>query len=157
MWWIIILIIVVIIAFKIPKFGKTLLIGVAVLVVIGFIWYLNNQHEEEMSKKRISPAEIQFDNLRLAPSYSAESFRLVGRIKNKSQSFSLRDMRIKITMRDCIKPGECEIVGESTAWTFATIPPGQSRDIDESVHFSNLAKPKGKYEWDYAIVEIRGN
>ena len=85
-----------------------------------------------MSKKRIAPAEIQFDNLRLAPGYSSESFRLLGRIKNTSPRFSLQDLRLKITMRDCIKPGECEIVGESTAWTFATVPSGQSRDIDES-------------------------
>ena len=41
MWWIfIVLLIVVIVAFKIPKFGKTLLVGVAVLVTIGLIWYL---------------------------------------------------------------------------------------------------------------------
>jgi hypothetical protein len=157
MLWIIVLIIVVIIAFIVPKFGKTLLIGIAVLVAIGFLWYLNNRHEEEVSKKRISHTEIQFDDLRLMPSYSAASFRLSGRLKNKSQRFSLQDIRIKITMRDCIKPGECEIVGETTASTFATVPPGQSRDVDESVYFSNLAKPKGKYEWGYYIVEIKGN
>ncbi len=156
MWWALILLILVIVAFAVPKFGKALLVVIGVLVVIGIIWYLKNQHEEELAKKRIVPNEIQFVDLRLAPSYSPESFRLLGRIKNKSQRFILTDLRVKITMRDCVKPGDCEIVGECIAWSFADVPPGQSRDLDESVYFSHLAKPKGKYEWDYSIIEIKG-
>lgn len=156
-WWIVVILIVIVIAFKIPKYGKELLVGIGILVAIGVVWYLKNEQEEVASKRRIVPAGIQFDNLRLAPSYSAESFLLLSRIKNKTQRFSLRDLRLKITMHDCIKPGDCEIVGESTACSFATVPPGQSRDIDESVYFSNLAKPKGKYEWGYSILEIKGD
>ncbi len=156
MWWVLIILIVLIAAFAVPKFGKALLVVIGILVVGGFALYLNGQHKEELAKKRISPDEIQLDDLRLAPSYSPESFRIVGRIKNKSQKYSLDSLRLKITMRDCVKLGDCKIVGESVAWSFADVPPGQSRDFDESVYFSNLAKPKGKYEWDYSIIEIKG-
>lgn len=156
MWWFLILLIVVIASFAVPKFGKTLLVVIGILMTVGFAWYLKNQHEEKISKQRISPSEIQFDDLRMAPRYSPESFRLLGRIKNKSQRYTLHDIQLKVTIRDCIKAGDCEIVGEATAWSFNNIPPGQSREFDESVYFSNLAKPKGKYEWDYSVVEIKG-
>lgn len=157
MWWILILLIVVIAAFKVPLFGKALLVCIGIVVILCAIWLLNDRHEAEVAKRRISPAEIQFDDLHLSPSYSADSFRLLGRIKNRSKRFSLQDMSIKIAMRDCIKPGECEIVGEDRVWSLCNCPPGQARDLDASVHFSNLAKPKGKYEWDYSILEIKGN
>jgi hypothetical protein len=155
MWWLI-GVIVIITAFAIPRFGCALLVLLALSSVIGTGWYFVNKYQDNQSKKRISPSEIQLSDLYLAPRYSEGSYELEGRIKNGSSTYTMTDLRIKITMQDCMKSKSCEIIGESTAWVFNDIPPGQSRNLKDSVHFSNLPKPRGKYEWYYSITEIKG-
>jgi hypothetical protein len=156
-WWILVILIVIVIAFKIPAFGKFLIIGITILVAFGLLWYIKDQRNEEISKKLIAPTEIQFDDFSLIPEkYMTDSFHLLGRIKNKSRQHTLQDLRLKVIMRDCIKPSACEIVGEAETRILATVPPGQSRDINESLYFANIAKPKGEYKWDYNILEIKG-
>lgn len=163
MWWIVALIViaVVIIAIVFPKFGRALLkiilVFGAISAVIFLLWFLYDQHEDELSKKRIPISEIQIDDLLLTPvPYRPNEYYLSGRLKNKSQHFSLQSIKIKITMRDCIKPDECEIVGEDTALSSLSIPPGQVREMNGMVLFSYLAKPKGKNQWDYSVVELKG-
>jgi hypothetical protein len=68
----------------------------------------------------------------------------------------LTQLRLMLTMRDCTGPADCEVVGESEEFIFTKVPPGQARDLDESVHFSKLGQPRGKRQWDYRILEILG-
>ncbi|MBI4664605.1 MAG: hypothetical protein HY735_37915 [Verrucomicrobia bacterium] len=157
MLWVVLIVIIVIVGLAVPRFGKALLICVGVLVGLVLIWYFNHLQEEEASKKRIAANELDLIELRLLPqTYSAESFELVGRIRNKSGRYTLTDLRLRITMKDCLAANQCETVGESSAWLFQSVPPGQSREIKESVYFSHLGRPGGKFEWGYIIEQISG-
>lgn len=157
MFWVFLIVIIVIAGFAVPRLGKALLICIGVLVGLGLIWYFYDQQEEEASKKRIAANEVDLIELRLLPqTYSPESFELVGRIRNKSARYTLTDLRLRITMKDCLAANQCETVGESSAWLFQDVPPGQSREIKDSVYFRNLGKPRGKFEWGYMIEQISG-
>ncbi len=181
MWWLFIVIIILIAAFAVPSFGKALLgfgkilsILLGILAIIGVAWYYYTRHEEELAKTRISPNEIELSDLRLIPEdYDRESFKLIGRLKNKSSKYSLSELQVKIELQDhigeIIDPfdksievwpvsgiGQREVIGEDTIDILSDVPPGQVRNVDEHVYFSNLAYAKGKYESNYSITEIKG-
>lgn len=156
MLWLLIIVIVIIAAFAMPRFGITLL-GLIGLIVAGLIiFYFAEKQQENLSKTLITANQVELSDLILVPRYSSESYELQGRVKNKSTKYTLGDLRIKITMQDCVKPQECEVVGESTAWIYNDVPPGQMRNLNSSVYFSGLPKPRGKHEWHYLISEIKG-
>lgn len=163
MLWLLIIVIIVVAAFAIPQFGeaalklgKALLVMFGILVLIAVVWYFNNQHEEEISKTRISLSDIELDNLQLIPDYSPDSFNLVGRLKNKSNRYTLSSLNLKLNMEEISPTGQKETVGETTVHLWQDVPPGQVRDIKEHVYFSNLAATRGTRTWHYLVLEIKG-
>jgi len=153
MWWLI-GIVIVIAAFAFPRFGKALLV-LATIVVVGILIVIANERQESAAARtRVSASEIDLLDLRLGSSYGS-SYRLVGRLRNRSPRYTLSSLSIKVTMRDCTAPGQCETVGETTTSVYASVPPGQVRGIDDSVYFSGLPPFRGKMEWIYSVVEIR--
>lgn len=163
MEWLILLAVVVTSAFAFPRFGKALLALVGVLLVLlvvaGVLLYLYERRQEAeraAAKTRIARSEIEFVDLALRPSYGRGWYRLVGRVRNRSPRYTLRELRLKLVMRDCRRVGDCEIVGETDEAVYLSVPPGQAREIDEDVHFYDLGPPRGKYQWEYSVTEIVG-
>jgi hypothetical protein len=70
--------------------------------------------------------------------------------------YTLSGVHLKLTMLDCRKPKDCEMVGETVEFLSTSVPPGQARDLDEYVSFSAMRQPRGKYQWEYQIVEMLG-
>ena len=100
---------------------------------------------------------MQFVDLALRPSsLGTGSYTLSGRLRNLSARYGLSELRLKITMRDCVAPANCETVGEAEQPMYKSVPPGQGRDINEFVHFRDLGPARGKHEWDYQVIEVYG-
>jgi hypothetical protein len=157
MWIAFFLLILLILFLVFPLFRKVILIIAGVLGAIIFIFYAYNENEQSMSKKRISPTEIQISELRLAPErYSSSSYKLLGRIKNNSQRYTLDNLEIKVVVQDCVEGGSCETVGEGTTSYYYSIPPGQAREMDSYISFHNMPQARGHYKWNYSIVEVKG-
>jgi hypothetical protein len=156
MWWALVVLVVLIVSIAVPKIGKNLLIVTGILGAIGIAWYVWQQHEDELARKRISLNEVQLVNIMFQPGDRANSYRIEGQVKNNSPRYTLQSVRIKITLRDCVRPGECETVGETIATSLNEVFPGQARQIDETVHFPGLSGPKGTYMWDYSVLETKG-
>jgi hypothetical protein len=153
----------VVAAFAIPRFGKVVLglIGVLVVVaVIGGIALLvmnqREQAERQAARTRIQKSEVELVDLGLGSSYGTGSYKLGGRVRNQSTRYTLSEMKLKFTMRDCTEAGGCEVVGQTEDTMYVNVPPSQARDLNESVYFSGLGTPHGKHQWDYEIVEILG-
>jgi hypothetical protein len=52
---------------------------------------------------------------------------------------------------------EYAIIGQETAGFYLiSVPPGQTRQLDTNVYFSNLPQFKGDMNWSYSIKEVRG-
>jgi len=153
------LVIIVIAAFALPRLGIALMSVVGILLAISVVGILvllaSQKHKETVSRELISIPEVELTDLRLAPNYSS-SYKLVGRVKNRSQQYTLGSFQMKITARDCITDDKCETVGETTAHAYVSVPPGQSRGLDEHVSFSSLPTFKGRFSWNYTVTEVRG-
>lgn len=137
------------------KFALGLL---GVLVVAGFGFYIHDEREERLSLSRISLSELKFEGLSLNPDYPA--YKLTGRLTNYSPKYSLNSVKLSIKMNDCNASGprSCVIIGESSAYIFKNIPPGQARELDEYVSFGGApVSARGDLEWEYSLVEIKGS
>jgi hypothetical protein len=163
MTWAVILVALIIAAFAIPRLGKALLVLLAVVVVIaaavGLVLYIQSQREQaarDLAKTFIRASEIELVDLVLLPSHGTGSFRLAGRIRNRSVRYTLTGLQLRLTMRDCSAPNDCEVVGQTSEDIYAAVPPGQARELDESVSFAGLGRPRGEHKWDFAVTEVSG-
>ena len=160
MWWLLLIIIVIVAAFAVPKFGKFLLGTILVIAVVGGVAIYEVQRrrevETEAAKTRILRSQLELDSLELQPGYFLGSYTLIGRVRNRSSEYTLDNFRLKLIMRDCLSPDDCEVVGEKEQSIYTTVPPGQARDIDDIVSFSDLGEPRGTLQWDHEVIEISG-
>lgn len=153
MWWLI-AILAIIVGFFFPRFRKALLILIGVLVVGFFALYEYEQTEEKASRSRIANTDVHLTETRLIVR-SPGSYTLIGRLRNGSSQYSIQSLRVRLTLRDCVSKTKCDAIGETTQSLSISVPPGQTRGVEERVYFSNLPGLKGNLQWDYAVVETR--
>ena len=134
--------------------------GIFVLIaVIGGVIYWQYQekyqeNEEKQSKTRIKQSELLFEDVSLKTSYGSSD--MVGRITNNSSQYTLKEVQLKLTFRDCDKDNKnCIIVAEDDLFFYINIPPKQARDFKELVYLYSDLKIKGKMVWDYKIEFIK--
>ena len=162
MLWLFLIVGVIVASFTIPGFRRFVAATVVLILVLAAavaLWLLIAHEEQaaerEAAKARIRESEIELVDLRMGPGYGS-SFNVVGRVRNRSARYTLSELRLKFTMSDCVENRQCEIVGESVESIYLGVPPGQARDLDRSVYFSYIGKPRGKREWTYEVVEVLG-
>ncbi len=162
MLWAIVILGVIVAAFAVPKFGKAVLAFLGVIVVLvaigGLYLFASNRRdkaEREAAKARIRPNEIELVDLAFRNGYSG-SYTLIGRIRNRSTRYTLSEISLRFTMKDCMNSNECETVGQTVDTMYVSVPPGQARDLNEFVSFSGLGTARGEHQWNYEVVEILG-
>lgn len=150
-------IVVLILLVVFPGFRKFVGVLIAIAAVMGGIYYLQDEHEKKLSLSRIRVSETTLEDMELKKEYG--SYHITGRIKNNSEMYTLRELVLTVTMRDCsgeARPENCITIGESNPRTYLTIPPGQARDFEMGVYFpGDGPHPKNRGVWDYSISEIR--
>lgn len=161
MWWALLAVIVLIAAFKVPRFGKALLWGIVVVAAIGgtawAVYDARTKAEARAARTRIRADEVELADLRLGLPRAGDGIaRLTGRVRNGSAQYSVTELTLMVTLRDCLEADSCEVVGESTESIYLTIPPRQARDLDEYVFFSDIGEPRGSRVWNYFLVEVQG-
>jgi hypothetical protein len=140
---------------KFPAFRKTVLIiaGGTVLLVIGYLAY--DQQQKETSKRLVRTDQLDFADMRLSPDGS--DYKLMGRVKNNS-THEVFIVTADIRVLDCDQDNKCDVIGEEQEDILpGSLPAGQVRDIDETVYFSGNTKPRGRFEWNYRITEVRAH
>jgi hypothetical protein len=162
MIWVLLLLGVVF-AMAVPGLRKVILglIGtiVALAVVAALILVVLDRQqkaERDRGKTLITQEQVEFVDLTLQPGYGGSSYTLAGRVRNRSGRYTVSELRLKVTMRDCDAANKCEVVGETEDAVYVTVPPGQARDLNEYIYFNGLGAARGKHQWDYEIVEIVG-
>lgn len=125
-------------------------VGVLALIVLAYV--AHNNHQTEVSKRLVTASELAFEDMRLGP--DSYGYKLAGRIKNNSK-YTVYVIDAKIRVLDCDNKSNCEIVGEEEQNIAPRIPPGQVRDVDDSIFFGSGTRVRGRFEWNYTIGEIR--
>jgi hypothetical protein len=151
-------VLVLIAAFVVPRFGKALLVLAGVLVVV--LVAVNEQDEQERvaSRSRVAPQEVELSDMRLERTpydSSYRSYQLTGRIKNLSNAFNIDSIQLRIVLNDCVAASDCSTVGDRTEDISVSVPPRQTRGIDQTISFSAVPPFRGAFVWNYSIAEIR--
>jgi hypothetical protein len=145
----------VILFVKFPAFRKITMIVVAAGVV-GIILLLgyskeqeaNGARKREAAKHLVAPTSLVFEDMRLGNQYG--DYRLTGRVKNTSQHM-VTAIAVKLSISDCDSSGHCDVVGDKEEECHLRIPPGQARDIDETLFMENGTVIRNTMRWDYSI------
>ncbi len=113
------------------------------------------QPEQHRPAAAISRNDIDFPGLQLRPDLAKASYTLIGRIRNKSKLLTVQEVQLLISMEDVLATGASTTVAETVLVLKTEVPPGQSRDINESITFGKLPLPRGRHEWNFSIREIK--
>lgn len=156
MAWVFAIVILLLIVF-VPAL-RAITVGLVVsVVVLGLIWYWFSRGQEQVARNKIRLNEVEFTDLRL----DSVRHTLIGRIKNKSERYTLTGVGIKISMQDCQPQGtdgrtKCEMVGEAAELFYLDVPPKQVRDIHEYVSLPDNMRVLGSPSWNYSVQYIEG-
>lgn len=113
MAWLFAIVVLLLVVF-IPGF-RSFAIGLLILaIIVGLgIWAYHNWSESRAAKL-ISPSEITLEDMRLGTS-NYGSWSLSERIRNNSQQYTLRHLKLDLIVQDCTElaplPTNCDIVG----------------------------------------------
>ena len=134
---------------------KAFLLAVVIAVLAAATWYFNG-HRGGRPAVSIDPREVGFPGMQLRPCENASTFTLIGRIKNKSTEDTITEVQLRIAMEDVLVSGAATTAGETTVVLRKDVPPTESRDFDEKVSFGSLPEPRGRHEWNYLVMEVKG-
>lgn len=125
-----------------------LVFGVAALVLL-------TADEDRKIGNSVSVEQIEIENFSLVPAY-AGSYRVSGRIVNRSDSVTLKGFILNIIMQDCstTDPQSCVIVGQSNERLISNVPPEQARDFSLNAYFGE-PEIAGEIRWDFRVSDPR--
>ncbi len=177
MVWIVVGVVVLVLAVASPEFRGCLAIlaGLAVFgAILVAVWlrYDSNVRlkEEQAAKLRIPRTSIDLLDLRMN---TASTFTtLTGRVRNNDRLFELTGIELRLRVEDCewvidgvATPGpsadprarrRCDTVGDAKESVYLSVPPGQMRELNESVYFSGMGSPRGTRTWSYDLMSVSG-
>ncbi len=153
------LIIAVILFIKFPVFRKFTLVVVAVVAVgaMLLIGYFQEQEKEsarkrEAAKHLVAPTSLDYQDMRLGKEYGSD-YRLTGRVKNNSQ-YTITAITVKVSISDCDSSGHCDVVGDKQEEHYLRIPPGQARDLNETLFMDQGTEIRNFMQWSYTITDV---
>jgi hypothetical protein len=106
------------------------------------------------SSTTIQPGEIDFPGMQLRPYADNGSFKAIGRIRNKSEKFTIQQIKLKFLTEDVLTTGASTTVAETVVVLRTTVPPRDSKEFQQDVVFGRMPPPRGRHEWSYSIMEV---
>ena len=107
MLWFLVALAILILAIKFRWARYVLLAVVAVVIfIIGYFWQQDESRKREYqaSKTRVPITDVQFEDLRLQPTYGSGHYQLTGRIHNRSSKYNLLGAKLQFTTVAKLKP-----------------------------------------------------
>ena len=157
MQWVLFAIAIAALLLAATRFPKTAY-GVlsALLVVVGLL-YWHSQGQQD-SRELLIPVDLVVISDAVVTKSYRDSFNITARITNGSQTHALTETTIEFAMLDCesdtADESGCAILGSQRRPVVIRIPPGQSRDFEDSLIFSH-AKIRGQLHWRYTVVHTQ--
>jgi len=149
-----VVVMIVALALTHENMGRALPIAaVTVFVVIGSLALYQN-YSMKVSESRIPAKEVELADMQLTDKARGVKI-LSGRIRNHSSSYTLAEVQIRVSIQDCIKD-HCEVINQTQITLEPQIPPGQARDVSESISFPSEVAPRGTPRLQYAVIATRG-
>ncbi len=120
-----------------------------------YFWF--SEPEAERAAARIPPSGLVLGTLELTP--TPRGWTLRGRVENTSPAFRLREMTVRLTLRDCPTDAgadtHCPVIAQSSALVRVDVPPGQLRAFSAPFVFPDMPPVLGELRWEHAIEGTR--
>ena len=157
MQWLLLAIIVaalVFAAYRQPKFAFGLLAVLLVGLLGVVIW--TGPGPGGLQSSGFEPGQVRVEGLVVHQDYG-ESFRFQARLVNQHPDRLLRRVELRVSMLDCATPDQqnCPIIGQVTERVTTEVPPGQARDIADTVFFGRLNQIPQTPQWRAEVVSAR--
>jgi len=109
----------------------------------------------------IHKEQLEFRNVGLArePRFydmpGVQNYEFKATVKNNSAD-TLGVVQIKVWLKDCEDDGvACETIGSQDTWIGTRIPPGEVREIRDTLHFANQPEVRKKFTWSYEVGSLK--
>jgi hypothetical protein len=137
-----------------PNYCRILLIvsGLMLTSVVGCDH--SNNGKNGAVTAAIKKTDIDFPGMQLRPGADKGSFKAVGRIRNKSEKFTVREIKLRFTMEDVLATGASTTAAATVVVLHYTVPPLESRELQENVVFGRMPAPRGRHEWNYSVMDV---
>jgi hypothetical protein len=136
--------------------ARTVLIGLAVLLVLGAGWLIYQEKmREHDARTLISPDEVELRDATV--DQVGGLYYLVTSVKNLSGEHAIHSLRIRVQAHDCPEARlseACETVGDQQVHVTVRVPPQQVRGIRELSPFANLPQATVMM-WTFDVAEVR--
>jgi len=156
LWIVLVIVLGLLVGALIVTYGyrHSMIIVMAALaaLIAALVWYL--RFSEPQGTGLIDAEQLKLRNLQMTRQYRS-SYRMTGRLVNRSPDYAVRSVTITITASDCTDgTRDCIVIGEAERIIPVDIPPGQARDIVEQYVFSRFSL-QGELKWSHTLSEIR--
>jgi hypothetical protein len=158
MAWLAAIVVLLLLVFS-SGFRKLAAIAAALIAAVVAIFISVHEQSQREARALIPPSEVELQDIKLHS--DGGSYKLLGRIRNNSPSYTLTGLSLKIILHDCdsvVQPSSpnCVTIGQSEEHPlFESIPPGQVRELDDYI-FPGTTKPRGKLVWEYSVAYTEG-
>jgi hypothetical protein len=166
-WLVFFVVLVAFIYLRKFRIAVLVLTGVLVLFIAGVLIYSVNTRPDHKPDPVEEPKPITNVIIPQDPVVTADQLeftdvvwlgpgsKLTGRVKNNS-SHTVVGVKARIQLLDCNENNDCDVIGEREQNITPVIPAGQARDIEESLYFPG-STIRGKFQWRFTIIEVRGS
>ena len=139
-------------AYRQPKFA----FGLLAALLAGLVGVVVLTGPGRLASSVFEAGQVQVDNLRVFPGYG-DSHRFQARLINNHPAHTLRQVDLRLSMRDCttLVQDDCPIIGQVTERIITEVPPGQARDIADTVFFGRFNQPPISPRWQAEVVSAR--
>lgn len=127
------------------RFRQVLVGGtVAAVLVVSYLGWVSGGKLD-----RIDAAQVALSDLRMTE--AAGSFRLEGRVQNRSAVLTIASVPVRLIVEDCVAgdtgpAGACHVVFDDTAEVTVTVPPGGSNDF-RRIYTATTGSARGTRRW----------
>jgi len=145
----------VVLAFTRENVGIAIPVAAAsVFIIIACLaWY--QHHELAVSASRLPAGEVELADMQLSDEARGVKL-LTGRIRNHSRKYTLTEVRVQLSLEDCLD-NHCEVIYHIPLTLTPDIPPGQARDVRERVAYPSTVAPHGVTRLTYQVIATRGD
>jgi hypothetical protein len=132
-----------------------LLAGLVLYIAADLVRTFSGTYRYKRSLERIAADEVRVDDLRLMPKRPG-NYRLRAQVHNLSRTYTLHEVRVVVTLDDCVK-GECRAQAEGLADLVGQAPPNQSAIFfAEELILPALRQPVGERRVTARVAYTRG-
>jgi len=133
--------------------------GIVAFALLGGLFYylFASDPQTQAALLRVETTEITVSDLDLE--IGVRTSNLSGRVVNGSALYEVTGIVLDVKLFDCPDDTapltECFTIGEDDSEARVSVPPGQLRDFNATLLFTDLPEITGEFRWTHELIGVR--